>query len=540
MGSMSVNRELAEFLGGIAAQFGADDADRRGLWAERWPGDCALRALLREAPVPADAPLFDPHALVRRKARRDWEDRAVVGMLPDAVTRRGPLALDTEAFAGGSASALELIERRLAAVQAHAGDRAFIDVFANEARERAAELDAKRIEGDDLGRFAGATVAVKDLFDLAGRATRAGLRTLGRAPAERSATALSLLTDADAIAIGLANMHPLAYGTTGENPIFGRAHNPLVASALSGGSSSGSAVAVARGMASFALGTDTGGSIRIPAAACGIVGLKPTFGRISTTGVIPLARSLDHVGPLCLTAEDTALAFAMLADEPCPAAWSHWADLSGLRVGTVTTHFFDALDPAVAAAIENVKRALVSCGAEVGELDVPLMRYAGGAQWATLTTEAFETTGALVRELGDAVPADVRVRFEMGMFVAAADYVRAQRLRGMLVEALDRAFAEVDVLLTPALAMPVPDAGTATIELHGQRWPVTAAMSRLTNPLNVTGFPALAMPWGSDSRGLPIGIQLVGAPMDEVAILGTARVLERFLVNMGDAAIAAV
>lgn len=520
-------------LGAIAAHFGNDDPARRALWAQRADADAAVRDALRAIPVRDDTAPFDPAALVRRKPRGEWEDRAFIGRLPDAMVPAGALARDRDAFAQRRESALEIVERRLAAIATHTGLNAFIDVFAETALDAARVLDLKVAEGDGTGALAGTTVAIKDIFDIEGRATRAGVDSLGREVAESSARAVSLLAEQDAIGIGLTNMHPLAFGTTSHNARFGRVLNPFVSAAAAGGSSGGSAVAVAMGMASMALGSDTGGSIRIPAAACGIVGLKPTFGRISTRGVYPLARTLDHVGPMTLTVADAAIAFEMLADEPCPASHSQWADLSRLRVAIIGTHFMEHLAPEVAGMMASARAALEACGAEVDEIEVPLLRSAGAAQWATIMAEALETNLRHLLERPTSIPEDVRVRLEMGMFVSAADYVRAQRVRTLLAAALDEVFEHADVVMVPTFSMPVPDADQPSVRIGEADVPLTSAMSRLTNPFNITGFPALAMPWGRDRRGIPLSIQFAAAPMDEVAILGTGRVLERYAVSAG-------
>lgn len=530
---MAKNRDIESALGAIAAHFGNDDRERRALWAARWKADVVAREALRAIPVGADVAPFNPSSLVRRAPRREWEDRSFIGRPPEGKVPRGVLARDRDAFANRENSAVELVERRLRAIETNASLHAFIDVFAQPALESARALDIKVAEGDKAGALAGTTLAIKDIFDLEGRATRAGCDCLQSDVAERTATAVALLEEQDAISLGLTNMHPLAYGTTSHNALFGRTLNPFVHAAAAGGSSGGSAAAVAQGMASFALGSDTGGSIRIPAACCGIVGLKPTYGRVSVRGVYPLARTLDHIGPITASVEDAAIAFEMLADEPCLAAWSQWGDLSRLRVAIIGTHFMEHITPEVAAMMHDVRSAIEACGGEADEIEVALLRSIGAAQWATIASEALETNARVLHERGDRIPEDVRIRLEMGMFVSGSDYARAQRVRTAAVAALDEVFEHADIVIVPTLAMPVPDADQASVRIGEVEWPLTAAMSRLTSPFNATGFPALAMPWGKDARGIPLSFQLVAAPMDEVAILGAGRVLERYALSAG-------
>jgi aspartyl-tRNA(Asn)/glutamyl-tRNA(Gln) amidotransferase subunit A len=206
---------------------------------------------------------------------------------------------------------------------------------------------------------------------------------------------------------------------------------------------------------------------------------------------------------------------------------SRWQDLDGIRVGVPTTHFLDHLTPPVRTALDRTRQAVTAAGGELLDVDIPAMRYAPGMQVQTLSTEAFDVNRELLARRGKLLADDVRLRLESGMFLLAGEYARAQRLRGLLQLQVDTALEQVDVLLCPTLPMTAPDATATQVEVEARTWPVQAAMTRLTAPFNLTGHPALSLPWGSDERGLPVGMQLVGGPMDEAAVLGVGHVLEQ-------------
>ena len=335
------------------------------------------------------------------------------------------------------------------------------------------------------------------------------------------------LRAAGALVVGMANLHGLAYGTLSTNADFGRVHNPHRPAALSGGSSGGSAAAVAAGIADVALGTDTAGSIRIPASCCGVVGLKATFGRVPTTGAHPLGWTLDHVGPLTRTVADAAAVLEVLSDAPFAAERCAWRDLSTTVVGLPRTYALEHLDPVVRASLLDCAEHVRAAGGRVVDVDVrrgtgrprpsctrsrPRPSTCTATCWRRWPPHGCRTTCGCA---GD------------GMFFSAADYVRAQRLRGLMQRDVDRVLAEVDVLLTPTLAVRVPDADVPEVEVEGARWTTQFALSRLTMSANATGHPAVSLPWGADERGVPIGMQLLGGAMDEVGLLGVAGVLER-------------
>ena len=375
----------------------------------------------------------------------------------------------------------------------------------------AAQADAAGREiasGRYRGPLHGVPISVKDLIDVAGVPTTAASRVPGGPPPAADAAAVGRLREAGAILIGKCNLHEFAFGTTGEDSAFGPARHPLDPGRSPGGSSSGSAVSVAAGMAWASIGTDTGGSIRIPAAACGLVGLKPTFGEVSCDGVVPLAPSLDHVGPLARCVADARLVLRALrpAAPVRPAA----CDPVTRRLGCPRPFFFDQLDPAVRETFEGALGRLRDAGWELR--DTPI-RHAEDTPAVCLHLVLPEAAAAHAYGLdhhADRYSADVRLRLELGRYVLGEDYVRAQRGREVLAASVDAALTGCDALVLPALAVPAPRLGADAVDIDGRSEPLRPLMLRLTQLFNATGHPAISIPCGPTSDGLPCGLQLVG------------------------------
>jgi Asp-tRNA(Asn)/Glu-tRNA(Gln) amidotransferase A subunit family amidase len=495
-----------------------DAPERHAAWTARMELDASALGLLRNAPIPPDQGPIDVHGLTRRVPAGTKRSR------PGPVTGVARVALDVRE---GRRSALDRVEAALATAREHTSLNAVTHLFEDAARADGAAIDARVTRGEDVGPLAGVTVAVKDLVDVEGYATTGGTRVLGTRVAAHDADCVARLRAAGAIVVAMANLHGLAYGALSLNPDFGRVLNPRRRQALAGGSSGGSAASVAAGIVDVALGTDTAGSVRIPAACCGVVGLKPTYGRVRTDGVHPLARTMDTVGPFTPTTTDAAMLLQALSHVPFSASDTDWQDLDGVTVGLPDSYFRDHLAPEVRAALVEAGAAIETAGGRVVDLDLPSIRHAPAAQLFTLAAEAFDVHRDMLVDRGSLLPEDVRVRLETGMFFLAADYVRAQRLRGLMQAELDAALASVDVLLTATVATTAPDADAAEVTVDGAVWPTQFALSRLTMPFNATGHPALTLPWGADVRGCPIGLQIVGRPMEETSVLGVGRVLER-------------
>jgi aspartyl-tRNA(Asn)/glutamyl-tRNA(Gln) amidotransferase subunit A len=372
--------------------------------------------------------------------------------------------------------------------------------------------DAELARGDWRGPLHGIPVSLKDLIDVAGVPTTAASRLRAHHRAAADAEVVSRLRAAGAVIVGKCNLHEFAFGTTSEDSAWGPVHHPLDLRRSAGGSSGGSAAAVATGMSTVSVGTDTGGSIRIPAAACGCVGLKPTFGEIPLDGIVPLSRSLDHVGPIARTVNDTWIAYHALAGRPRtePLHPDNRIAPGRVRLGLVRRHFTDMIDAEVRLAFDAELQRLQQAGATVVEAAVPHAADVAAVYLHIQLPEAsaYHAT-ALEASPGD-YTAPVRLRLELGRYVLAEDYVRAQQGRAVLTAEVEAALAGVDALILPALPIPAPVLGATSVTVGHRSEPVRALMLRQTQLFDLTGHPALTIPCERSAGGLPCGWQLVG------------------------------
>jgi aspartyl-tRNA(Asn)/glutamyl-tRNA(Gln) amidotransferase subunit A len=418
--------------------------------------------------------------------------------------------------------------------------RAFITVDGDRALATARALEADAAAGRWHGPLHGVPLAHKDLCTVPGLPTSGGTKTPDYFTPAPPCTAVARLQAAGAVTLGKLNMTELALGPFGDNAHHGDVQNPWQLGHVSGGSSSGSGAAVAAGLVAGALGTDTGGSIRLPAACCGIAGIKATYGRVSRTGVMALSWSLDHVGPMARTVADVALMLRIVAGhDPLDATSSqrpvpdYVASLAppvrGLRAGLPDHHFFEGLDPEVEHAVGEAVRVVEGLGVRMKSVRVPdpgaLSRL---VSTPVVRAECAATHARLLRERpGDMQPV-VRARSEPGLSLSAVEYVQALRLRSRATrEFLRDVFAEVDVVLTPTIPEPPPAYATAKA---GSVDDVIARMgrfSRLTRVFNVFGVPALTVPCGFSGDGRPIGLQIAGRPFDEATVLRVGHAYEQ-------------
>ena len=335
--------------------------------------------------------------------------------------------------------------------------------------------------------------------------------------------------------MGKTNMHELAYGVTSANPHFGTVRNPWSLDRIAGGSSGGSGSAVAADMVPMAMGSDTGGSIRIPASFCGTVGLKPSFGRVSRHGVLPLDFSLDHMGPLTRCVRDAALTLNVLAgfdqrDESCsrrpvePYLPSEPISIQGLRIGLPENFYFERISPAVADAVRRAARLAEEQGAVVVSLRVPDIAQLNTIGRIILLCEASATMERYLHRRGDFGP-DVLALLDQGRLLPATDYINAQRVRRVLQREFRAVWNEVDCLFTPTTPASAPKIGQPTIDIDGEE-DVRIASTRLARGVNVLGLPALSLPCGFDGVGLPIGLQIIGPGFQEALILRVGAALE--------------
>ncbi len=430
-------------------------------------------------------------------------------------------------------SPVELTEACLSRIEAvEPRVNAFITVTSDEALAAARTAQDEIAAGKYRGPLHGVPVALKDLFAVAGVRTTAGSKILAGNVSREDSDAAARLKAAGAVILGKLNLHEFAFGATGVNPHYGSARNPWDTECITGGSSSGSGAAVAASECLAALGTDTGGSIRIPASLCGVVGLKPTFGRVSRRGVIPLSWSLDHVGPLTRTVEDAAIVLqaiagrdpldASSAGEPVPDYRAALRDgVGGLRLGVPREFSFEGLDPEVEAAVRKAIALLGEMGARVAEVPLPHIAEAPAAVTAIMLPEALAYHQKWVAERPDDYGDDVRYRLEMGALYSAVTHVQAQRFREMIVQAWRRdVFSKVDILATPTTLVPAPPILEGGLD-------ATFSLIRLTNPLNLMGVPAISVPCGFTPPGLPIGLQLIGRWFDEATVLRAAHAYEQ-------------
>ena len=441
-----------------------------------------------------------------------------------------------DALTSGRASARAIAEASLAQI-AEVDPRlgAFTDVTAERALRRADAIDARRARGETLGPLAGVPFAVKNLFDVAGLPTRAGSKiNRARAPAAQDATLVKRLEAADAILVGALNMGEYAYDFTGENAHDGPSRNPHDPAHMAGGSSGGSGSAVGGGLVPLALGSDTNGSIRVPASLCGIFGLKPTYGRLSRAASFPFVASLDHLGPFARSVADLALSYdAMQGADPDdhaqaprpvePVMATLDMGLAGLRIARLGGYFAHGGDPAAFEAVDRIAKAL---GTE-RTVEFPESERARAAAYLITMVEGASLHADRLRERGGDFDPDVRDRLIAGAMLPGAWFVKAQKLRRWYRQRILDVFRDVDVVLAPATPTRAPRIGQKTFVLEGREMLVRPNMGLFTQPISFIGLPVCAVPVWTDGERLPIGVQIIAAPWREDLVLRVARALER-------------
>ena len=408
---------------------------------------------------------------------------------------------------------------------------AFITVTEDEALERARALDRELAAGRCRGPLHGIPMSLKDLIDVGGVPTTAASQVRQGHVASKDALVTARLRDAGAVLVGKTNLHEFAFGTTSEDSAYGAVRNPHDPARSPGGSSGGSAVSIVTGMSVASIGTDTGGSIRIPAAACGTVGLKPTWGEVPCDGVVPLSESLDHVGPLARSVADAWLLYRVLRGDSSAALWPLPArlDVKGLRLGIPRPYFLDIVDDQVRQRFAEALAWLRQAGAETVEVVIPHAAEIGAIYLHTSLPEASAYHASMIEHHPELYTPNVRLRIEMGRYVLAEDYVRAQRGRDVLRAEVDTALAGCDALALPTLPIPAPLIGATSVDIAGKKEPVRSLMLRLTQLFNLTGHPAISLPMAQTSAGLPCGLQLVGRRHATEALLAVASACEAHL-----------
>jgi aspartyl-tRNA(Asn)/glutamyl-tRNA(Gln) amidotransferase subunit A len=417
---------------------------------------------------------------------------------------------------------------------------AFISFDPEDALDQAAAADADLAVGSVRGRLHGVPLAHKDLFYRAGKRTTCASKILGDLTPDYDATVLRRLTDAGALHLGGLNMSELAVGAAGRNEPFGHCRNPWNPDHITGGSSSGSGASVASRMVFGALGTDTGGSVRIPSTMCGIVGIKGTFGRVSRHGVMPVSYSLDNVGPMTRTVEDCARLMGIVAgadpedpstaDEPVPDYVGALAKASvkGLRIGVPTSYFYDGIAPSVRATIDASLDVYRQQGATIVDVDVPDTLVQRDLCNVVFKVEMANIHADWLRTRANEYSTEVRARIEGGLYIPGVRYLQAQRLRAQLVtEFCDQVFDICDVLHTPGLPIEVPTLAETDAAVGENALSTNEKLSWCMRALNYLGLPGLAVPCGFSANGLPVGQQLIGPPFSEDLLFEVGHAYQR-------------
>jgi aspartyl-tRNA(Asn)/glutamyl-tRNA(Gln) amidotransferase subunit A len=414
---------------------------------------------------------------------------------------------------------------------------AFVTIMGEEAMAAARAAEAAK---EPCGPLHGVPLALKDLIDVAGHRTTAGSRLLAANVAQQDATVVTRLKGAGAIIIGKTATHEFAFGSTSDSPFHGPVRNPWNLEMIPAGSSGGSGAAVAAGLVPIAMGSDTGGSIRMPASHCGVVGLKPTYGRVSKAGVIPLSWSLDHVGPLAASVADAATVLGIIAGAdpldqaalPVPvgayaAAAASPGDLKGVRIGLPVAWLDGPIDAEVRACFDRAVERLRDLGAQIEPVELPPVDVMAFVNRLITFGEVGAYHAPFLKERAADYAPDVRLRMELGQFISARDYLVGQRLRAELARQMHQVMAQVDALVTPVMPIPPSRIGQAMWEYgDGQREPVVEAMIRFCAPISVTGQPAFSLPAGFTANGLPVGLQLIGRVFEEAALIRIAAAFE--------------
>ena len=415
---------------------------------------------------------------------------------------------------------------------------AYLTILSDEALVAAHAAEQEIVHGQYRGPLHGIPIALKDLFAVKGVRMTCGSKIMADHIADSDATVVTRLRQAGTILLGKLNMHEFAWGGTSLNPHYGTPRNPWDRTRLPGGSSGGSAVAIAAGLALGTLGTDTGGSVRIPASLSGIVGLKPTYGRVSRFGVYPLSHSCDHVGPMVSTVADAAvLLYAIAGPDPNDPTASAAAvpdytatlkeDIRGLRLGVPQAYFFEDIEPAIREGVQAAIQHLSGLGATVEAVSIPSIQHVVASSTAIIAAEAYEIHARTMQTRSQDYGADVRTRLLLGACVQAAQYLKAQRFRSLLRQEMLDLLGRVDALVTPTTVLAASRIDQPTVTIGDKEFPVAAHIARATRPFNMTGLPAISVPCGFTSDGLPIGLQLVGRPFEEATVLRLAYAYEQ-------------
>lgn len=435
-------------------------------------------------------------------------------------------------------SPVEVVESAIKSIREHNDQvNAFISITMEQARKAAKEAEKEIMNGEYRGALHGIPIALKDNLFVKNEVTTMGSKIHANYIPGYDATVVRKLRNSGAIFMGKVHMSEYARGSTNFNEHYGPCRNPWNHEKISGGSSGGASAAVSANMVFASIGTDTGGSVRIPSALCGTVGLKPTYGRVSKYGCFPLAWSLDHVGPITKTVKDSALLLEVIAgyDENDPDSSKEMADhytealsrdIENMVIGVNESYFFSDVDPDVEKFVRQGIDRLESFGAQIEHVEIPHLEEVLYAGTITSLAEASTVHFNHLREAPDMIGKEVRATFQLGEMVAAVDYLQAQRIRHKVNKKMSELFRKIDILITPTVPFVAPTIGDEDIILNNKSLDIVTHLTRFTRLFNVTGLPAITVPCGM-SQGLPVGIQLVGPAFEEGRVLNVAHKLEQ-------------
>jgi aspartyl-tRNA(Asn)/glutamyl-tRNA(Gln) amidotransferase subunit A len=413
----------------------------------------------------------------------------------------------------------------------------YITVLFEEAKEAALEAEKEITAGNWKGPLHGIPIGIKDIIYTKNIKTTMGSAIFKDFVPDYDAAVVERLKQAGAVIIGKQNTHQFAYGPTGDRSYFGPVRNPYHTSKITGGSSSGSGAGVASGLCYGSIGSDTGGSIRIPSAACGIVGMKPTFGRVSKYGVYPLSRTLDHIGPMTRTVQDNAVLLNILSGYDIRDPFSVKTDaedftrlldhgIKGSIIGIPSSYYFEKLETEIEKQIHQALEVLKSLGAEIRLIDIPRLQEFALAQQTISKCEAYALHEKMLRDHPEQYEEEVRERLLTGLAPKAYEYVQAQQIQEVANLVFRKALTEVEVILTPTISILPPDLEQREVNINGHQEQVRAALTRYTGITNLNGFPSISIPCGFSASGLPIGLQFIGKLFDEANLYRFASAFE--------------
>lgn len=444
----------------------------------------------------------------------------------------------SEAIQARKVSPVEVTKKLIEKIEESNEDlNAYITVARDEAISEAKQAENEINNGETRGPLHGVPIAIKDIIYSKDIKTTMGSEIYKDFVPDEDATVIEKLREAGAIIIGKLNTHQFAFGATGDRSYFGAVKNPHDRTKMTGGSSSGSGAAVAASLCYGALGTDTGGSIRIPASFNGIVGMKPTFGLVSKNGSYPLNQSMDHIGPMTRTVKDNALMLNVLAGyderdlysiqkEPEDYTRLLNKDINGSVIGIPSSNNHPYVHDEIKKSIDEAIETFRSLGAEIKEIDFPHMDKILAAFRMTITSEAYSVHEEQLEEKFDLYDEELRNRLLTGKPITAPEYIRAQHTKQWAIAEYDKILSEVDVILTPTMPLLPADIDQRDIDINGTSVHISLLLNHFTGPINLIGFPAISVPCGFSQSKLPIGLQLIGKPFDEANLYRFAAAFE--------------